>query len=507
MSFRRLENREIFQVGPTAANLQAPTSGKPPHSRGALAPLRELPSAARELDLVPVLVSCGAAPEVPGSSAEILASRDRLCAQLRGLLGRRFTLDPAQLHICGAKPPTRLAYEGLCERDVKSLWARLVRAALPAAEPLSTARTRKVGFVVTAGNEGIFLRGMSGVIRRLPLGELTYSVVADKAALTRIARSIGRADVAMVPLPPTVPAAVTRLRAEAFELLYFWEVGTDCLNYFLPFFRTAPVQCTSWGWPVTTGMSEIDYFLSSRLVEPSAADEHYCETLIRFDHLPNCYSPPAEQPQPWDRAQFGIRPRSNVYVCVQNPRKIHPEFDFILGAILSQDPRARVVFLESSRPGVSQQLKQRLARALPDDFERIVVAPRMGRGKYLGLLAAADVVLDTIHYGGGANSTYDAWAVGAPVVTLPTTFHRGRYATGAYRAMEVDDCIAYTPRDYIRLAVELANDKGRRAIVSGKITSGVRRIWDDAAPARELAAFFAAARTNRLGPDWGPPHG
>ena len=36
------------------------------------------------------------------------------------------------------------------------------------------------------------------------------------------------------------------------QLIYFWEVGTDTTNYFLPFCRLAPVQCTGWGWPETS---------------------------------------------------------------------------------------------------------------------------------------------------------------------------------------------------------------------------------------------------------------
>jgi hypothetical protein len=45
--------------------------------------------------------------------------------------------------------------------------------------------------------------------------------------------------------------AAQQLRAARFDLIYFWEVGTDSTNHFLPFLRPAPVQCTGWGWPDT----------------------------------------------------------------------------------------------------------------------------------------------------------------------------------------------------------------------------------------------------------------
>ena len=46
--------------------------------------------------------------------------------------------------------------------------------------------------------------------------------------------------------------------------------------------RLAPAQATSWGHPTTSGLPSIDYFLSSELMEPPNADEHYTERLIRL---------------------------------------------------------------------------------------------------------------------------------------------------------------------------------------------------------------------------------
>jgi len=41
--------------------------------------------------------------------------------------------------------------------------------------------------------------------------------------------------------------------------------------------RLAPVQCTAWGHPVTSGLPTIDYYLSSQLMEPENAQAHYSE--------------------------------------------------------------------------------------------------------------------------------------------------------------------------------------------------------------------------------------
>ena len=50
--------------------------------------------------------------------------------------------------------------------------------------------------------------------------------------------------------------------------------------------------------------------------------------------------------------------------------------------------------------------------------DRIIVLPHLPKADFFALLRLADVVLDTFPIGGGITS-FDAFAVGAPVVTLP----------------------------------------------------------------------------------------
>ncbi len=53
----------------------------------------------------------------------------------------------------------------------------------------------------------------------------------------------------------------------------------------------------------------------------------------------------------------------------------------------------------------------------------------MAGERFLTLLWAADAVLDPPHFGSG-NSSYEAFALGAPIVTWPGAFMRGRVTAG-----------------------------------------------------------------------------
>lgn len=118
------------------------------------------------------------------------------------------------------------------------------------------------------------------------------------------------------------------------------------------------------------------------------------------------------------REHFGLSTDQHIYLCVQNLRKLHPDFDGLIDGILWRDPRGLVVLIEDAQPLVTAQLRQRLQTNLPEVIDRVRFLARLPYGEYLNLLSLADVILDTVHFGGGVTA-YEAFSVGKPVVTLP----------------------------------------------------------------------------------------
>src|SRR5207253_11098850 len=91
-----------------------------------------------------------------------------------------------------------------------------------------------------------------------------------------------------VELPVNLAAARRQIAEHGLDVLVYTDIGMEDLTYSLAFSRLAPVQCVTWGHPVTTGIPTIDYYLSSTLFETAEAQEHYTETLVRLPALP-CY--------------------------------------------------------------------------------------------------------------------------------------------------------------------------------------------------------------------------
>jgi len=429
-------------------------------------------------------------PAIPSSRDEIEQHKQRLLRDIESLREQDLEIDLATLHSYGAEAPMAWAYHGLDMRPLKVAYANLFAAKLEPMPVKPGTCKPHVGVVVTNGHEGVYAECLGKLIARLPSDDLDVSVVCSAAGSNILTHLLGESPVKHLVIPDRIDEAAQRLHYANFDLLHYWEVGTDSLNYFLPFLKPARIQSTGWGWPVTSGLPSIDYFLSCDLIESEEAENHYSEKLIRLKTLPTWYAKPPVPSQLRSRAEAGMPTSGAIYLCTQNLRKYHPEFDFVLGELLRRDSTGHVAVVEDSHPSITQQLRERFARGIPDVASRIVFLPRLPRIDYLHIVGNADVMLDTIHYGGGANSLYDAFACGTPVVSLPSPFHRSRYALGAYRKMGFTDLIASSVEDYVNKAYCISTDMDWRRELHERILQRCDVLFSDDTAVTAHREFF-----------------
>lgn len=428
-------------------------------------------------------------PAVFPSVEAIEEYRRGFMAEIRELAEADLSIGVAELGLSGSVPPFNLPFQGGDDRPIKEAYARLFQRRLPEGRPAARDGRPRLGFVVTRNHEALFLRYMSGVIQHLSRGPFELVIVCSQAGQGRVVSGLPIESMQLLLLPERLDRAVEAVRAAGFDLLYYWEVGTDPINYFLPFFRLAPIQCTSWGFPVTSGIPQLDYFLSSALIEGEDADRHYSERLLRATTLLTYQSRVPTPDQPASREEFGFAPDQHLYLCAQRLGKFHPDFDRVLAGILRRDDRGVVVAVEDQHGFAAALLRRRFTATIPDVAERVVFLPRQSYPEYLNLLAAADVLLDPLHYGGGV-TTYDGFSLGKPIVTLPSRFARGRATLGCYRKMGITECVATDPDGYADTAVRLGTDAEYRASVEARIREASDGLFQDVEAVREHERLF-----------------
>ena len=190
---------------------------------------------------------------------------------------------------------------------------------------------------------------MRGILNGLPARRFELTVVCGQQGGEQILRAaIANPDVRYLPLPVRFDRSLEAIRQARFDILYYWEVGTDSVNYFLPFFRLAPIQCTGWGWPVTSGIAEMDYFCPASTLRLRKAIRAIASGWCGFSDCQLAFTVPGAIGSDDGTGALGLSTDQHIYLCVQNLRKLHPDFDGLMDGILRRDPRGLVVLIEDT---------------------------------------------------------------------------------------------------------------------------------------------------------------
>jgi FkbM family methyltransferase len=288
-------------------------------------------------------------------------------------------------------------------------------------------------------------------------------------------------------IPHNLEAACEQIIADQLHILVFPEIGMNPQTMQMAALQLAPVQCVAWGHPVTSGLPTIDYFLSSDLMEPDKAQEHYSETLIRLPNIGVSYPKPYIPSITKTRTDFQLSDDGVIYLCCQAPYKYLPQYDFVFAEIARRVPQAQFVFLRGNL------LKQRLDRAFTavglksEDYCVFLTIPE--RLDYLTINLLSDVYLDTFTWSGG-NTTLEAIACNLPIVTCPGEFMRGRHSYSFLRMIGVTETIAQNEMEYIEIAVKLGIDPAWRRNIVERMSESHDRVFDDKACVTGLEAFY-----------------
>jgi len=279
-------------------------------------------------------------------------------------------------------------------------------------------------------------------------------------------------------------AAATQIAADRPHLLVYNEVGMNIEGALLAALRLAPVQCLGWGHPVTTGLPTMDYFLTSDLMEPDDADQHYSETLVRLPNISLCYHPPKLPEHPRGRASLGLPQERFIFLSSQSIYKYLPQHDEIYPLIAMKAPNAYFVFISHQSPHVTHRLRKRLKRAFERhhlDVDRYCFfSPRLDAEGFLSLNMASDAFLDTFEWSGG-KTTLEAISAGLPVVTCPGRYMRGRHAYAMLKRMEIDETIARDMASYCAIAARLATDGAFYSDITKRFAEQRRKLYNDKA--------------------------
>ena len=444
---------------------------------------------------------------VHDDEADIAGRRAAYADALRQIAAVAADATPAALArgalAIGLAQPFLLAYQGENDRDLQQCYGGII-ARLANAQGFSDApmppkprpgEKIRVGFASAYLHMHSVSKTHGGWITQLDRSRFTVfgyqlgparDAVSDRIAACCDGFARGLADAA---------TWRARILADAPHALIYLDIGMEQTAVRLAALRLAPVQCTTWGHPDTSGLPTIDYYLSSEAMEPADGDAHYTERLVRLPGLGICYTAPHDDGTVADRPALGVRDDATVYLCCQSLSKYLPRHDAIWPRIAARVSTAQFLFLSSPGSQGDAMFRVRLQRAFAAaglDWQRhCVLIPPVPHAEFPGLLRAADVFLDSIGWS-GCNSTLEAVARDLPVVTTPSALMRGRHSAAILACMGLADRIATGEDAYVEQAVRLADARERAGFVAA-LRAGRRRVFGDMVPVRALEDFIARA--------------
>jgi len=253
--------------------------------------------------------------------------------------------------------------------------------------------------------------------------------------------------------------------------------------------QPAPVQVTWLGYMNTTGLTRIHYRVCDGYTDPPGpADRLHTETLVRLAFAQWCYRPylsidPATQAPVERNGYITFGSFNQVSKVSSLARQLWAE-------ILLQLPESRLVIDRASEGAAQDRLLRDLETA-GVAAGRISFRQAVPLEEYFRRFNDVDIALDTMPYS-GCTTTCDTLWMGVPVVTLPGSSSLSRATASILSVTGLADWIAPTREDYVRLNLELAQDRARLSELRGLLRQRMRvsPLMDETGFARGVEAAY-----------------
>lgn len=250
-------------------------------------------------------------------------------------------------------------------------------------------------------------------------------------------------------LPLAGTEAARLIRPLDLDALLITDIGEDGMTLQLSLLKCARKQFTAWGHTVTSGSPIMDYYLSSIDMEPPNGEEHYTETLIRLPGSGQVLAPHKPTVSDKSAAELGL-PEGGFYLLAQTPSKLLPLRDQIFKEITDRTGKPLVICHAGSKDLKGERTRERMAKA----GVNVRIAPWMPAPDFYRMVQLADCVLDSFDFTGGI-TTIDTLSLGAPLISCPGEFMRGRLSIPFMKQAGLSALIANSVEEYIELACDL----------------------------------------------------
>ncbi|MFM0647822.1 tetratricopeptide repeat protein [Paraburkholderia bryophila] len=300
-----------------------------------------------------------------------------------------------------------------------------------------------------------------------------------------------------------------KIRDERIDVLFDLS-GHTGRNRLLTFARKpAPIQVSWMGYPATTGLSAMDYYLADRFALPfGPMEQQFSEKVVQIPasaaFLPEENAPPVNLLPAMHQGYitFGSFNRLN---------KLRRDVIALWAELLHAVPSSRMQ-LGASATDEDRQLLTGWFASEGITSDRLTFQPRSSIPVYLQQHFHVDICLDTYPYTGSTTVLNSLW-MGVPTLTIAGNTLPARAAMGWLSQVGLEQFVAADKAEFVTKGIALAADipalaairNGLRArclaspafhtnVVAAGVSRAVRTMWERWCAGEPAAAFEVLAQ-------------
>ncbi|HEX8525176.1 MAG TPA: tetratricopeptide repeat protein [Tepidisphaeraceae bacterium] len=275
------------------------------------------------------------------------------------------------------------------------------------------------------------------------------------------------------PIAGESDAGVAKLiRDDAIDLLVDLSGHTSGNRLGVFALRPAPVQVTCLGYPDTTGMMRMDYRLTDRVADSPETAQALATEKLAYLSSAWCYTPgegtPEVSPLP------ALRNGHITFGCFNTIRKVTREMASVWSEILRRVQGSRLMLKSAAleEPAVQRQICGWFEEEVRQRVTMLPASPTVRT--HLAMYSDVDIALDTYPYG-GTTTTCEAMWMGAAVVTQSGAIHASRVGHSLLRTAGLEELVATSGEQYVKIAENLARDRNRLAAMRQAMRDRLRQ--------------------------------
>ncbi|WP_126147271.1 tetratricopeptide repeat protein [Synechococcus elongatus] len=264
--------------------------------------------------------------------------------------------------------------------------------------------------------------------------------------------------------------------------------------------RIAPVQISYIGYFATTGLTEMDYWITDSVIHPQNTKELSTEVIARLSRCYLAYVPPLASPHV--SAAPVIDNQYITFGSFVDSRKISDYSIMLWSEILQRVPNSKILIKNKScrSPIYCSEILEKFVLCQIHKDRILFSRAQALQVDHLSMYGNIDIALDT-YPASGCTTTAEALWMGVPVLTRLGDLMVSRNSASLLHALNLQDWIAETDEEYVEKGVQFAKSIDQLIL----LRQGMRErfiqseLYDSQDLTKHLEAFYLHALQEKTG--------